>query len=92
MLAVYSDPNGMIQPGDSLRIRYGQERVCRWPVWVSDCGTLDIPFVGTMNIAGLTPVEAASSIQAVLVPQFFRRLDVEITKVQPAGGGEPPPR
>ena len=72
----------LLQPGDRVWIRYGQEPVCLWPIPITECGTLDVPYVGAVNVIGLTPADAGFTIRAQLVPQLFHKLDVEIRVAQ----------
>jgi polysaccharide biosynthesis/export protein len=62
------DASGLIQlgPGDSIRLAvYGQASMTT-TIYVGDDGKINVPLVGFVSVAGMSPVEAGKAVEVAL--------------------------
>jgi polysaccharide biosynthesis/export protein len=73
----------VLGPGDSVSIQiFGEPEAT--PVYVGDDGTINVPYVGKIRVAGISPVEAASRVTKALKDGgFFVDPHVTVLVMQP---------
>lgn len=73
-----------IQAGDSLKITVEEDESLSQVYPVDSQGNLQMPLIGLVKVAGLTPQEAAQTIARLLKEgRFFRDPKVTVERVQP---------
>jgi polysaccharide export outer membrane protein len=70
-----------IQGGDQIAIAIDDDPTLAQSITVLDDGTIDLPLVGSLNIGGLSPQQAAHAIALRLAP-YMRRPQVVVSIVK----------
>jgi polysaccharide export outer membrane protein len=65
------DESLLIGPGDTLDVRVFDTPEMQQEVRVTDKGTVPLPFIGELQVAGKTPAVAAKSIETALVEKHI---------------------
>jgi len=67
-----------LAPGDEFDVRVFGEKDLSNPYQVATDGTIDFPLIGTVAVAGKTPQEVASAIEAKLADGFLKNPQVDV--------------
>ena len=72
----------VLAPNDVLEIKVFQEDDLESKLRVAQNGTINFPLIGTVNIAGRTPNDAAAVIRTALAKDFLVNPQVSLTVVE----------
>ena len=75
-----------IAPGDIVSLSvFGEPDLTLEKLPVDDAGFIQVPLIGAMRVAGLTPAAASTQIAARLGAQFLRNPDVTLNVIEQTG-------
>ncbi|OYU33189.1 MAG: polysaccharide biosynthesis protein GumB [Novosphingobium sp. PASSN1] len=75
-----------IAPGDIVSLSvFGEPDLTLEKLPVDDAGFIQVPLIGAVRVASLTPAEASTQIAARLGAQFLRNPDVTLNVIEQTG-------
>ena len=76
----------ILNPGDLIRVRMEEDATVGFEGLVSASGTIPIPYIGEVYVAGKSPEDAAKSVSAALAKDIYQKASISITLVTKAPG------